>query len=150
MNPIQHAMAADHKRCDNLLVQAESLVAKNDREQAQQQLTAFIQAMHRHFQHEENVLFPAFELAGGGSSGPTLMMRHEHEDMRKLMNDMQKALQNNNNDRFLGLTESLMIFMQQHNIKEEQILYPMIDSQCADQAEQLMHEFNTSNNSDAA
>jgi hemerythrin-like domain-containing protein len=151
MSSIKHTMAADHKHCDDLFMQAEGLAAKNNWQPARQPFEKFTESMHRHFEHEEKVLFPAFELAGGGSSGPTMMMRHEHENMRQLMDDMHQALVNENRDRYLGLSETLLIFMQQHNLKEEQILYPMIDSHCAEQAEQLMNSFiDATNTSDAA
>jgi len=40
---------------------------------------------------------------------------------------MEETLKNKNKDEFLSLGESPMILIQQHNMKEEQILYPMSD-----------------------
>ena len=150
MNSIQQIMAADHKRCDKIFIDIENLVIKTNWQSATTQLAKFIRAMDRHFEHEEKTLFPAFEHKTGGMAGPTMMMRHEHEKMRELMSGMKNALADKNTQRYLGLSETLLIFMQQHNVKEEQILYPMIDNDCGDQAEQLMRHFNTHNNSDAA
>ena len=79
-----------------------------------------------------------------------MMMRQEHQDMREFMAAMNKAVKDKNSDRYLGLAETLLIFMQQHNMKEEQILYPMIDSNCAQQADALMKDFKPASNSDAA
>ncbi len=53
------------------------------------------------------------------------MMRHEHIQMRSLVKQMGEALADNNKDKFFGLSETLMILMQQHNMKEEQMLYTM-------------------------
>ena len=153
MSMIQQTMAIDHKRCDDLFAQAEALAAARSWEDAQNMFGQFLNAMNLHFDHEEHVLFPAFELASGSNSGPTVMMRHEHQNMRELMDDMQQALADENRDRYLGLSETLLIFMQQHNLKEEQILYPMIDHHCADQRDQLMISFNSAagnDDSDAA
>ena len=55
------------------------------------------------------------------------MMRMEHEQMRALVNEVNKAAADKDSDQFLALTETLMMTMQQHNMKEEQMLYPMID-----------------------
>jgi hemerythrin-like domain-containing protein len=52
-------------------------------------------------------------------------MRQEHVQMRSLMSQMCEAIDANNKDKFFGLSETLMILLQQHNMKEEQMLYPM-------------------------
>ncbi len=72
------------------------------------------------------------------TEGPTSMMRYEHEQMRSLFAQMSQALQAQRSDDYLGASETLLIMMQQHNAKEEQILYPMLDQMLAAQAESLM------------
>ena len=150
MRTIQHAMADDHKRCDDLFTQAESMVHSKQWAQAEIFFSKFVQGMQRHFEHEEDILFPAFEIASGNSAGPTMMMRQEHQNMRELLEDLQQALNDRNSDRYLGLAETLLIFMQQHNMKEEQILYPMIDTSCEEQTEQLMQNFQNKSSSEVA
>jgi hypothetical protein len=120
-------LGQDHTRCDALFVEAERLVGAGDFVQAQTAYEDFFQAMARHFAMEEEVLFPGFEAAIGSSTGPTAMMRHEHEQMRALFREMAEALSAHQGDHFLGTAETLLILMQQHNAKEEQILYPMTD-----------------------
>jgi len=137
MISIQQVMTADHRKCDQFYVSAEAAVAKKNWDAAQQQLSVFIENLLAHFNHEENILFPAFEDASGMRHGPTEMMRHEHDQMKSLLIELEISLKNKNQDRYIGLSETLMIFMQQHNMKEEQILYPMIDSDCSDRAEEL-------------
>ncbi len=44
------------------------------------------------------------------------------------------ALSNWDGPRFLDLSETLMVLIQQHNMKEEQILYPMADNAIPDSA----------------
>lgn len=143
MTSIQKLMGHDHKFCDDLFARAEDAVASNKWTQAETQVDLFIAAMNRHFQHEEQVLFPAFEGRTGESGGPTMMMRHEHAQMRELMSAMNDAINNNDMDKYLGLSETLLIFMQQHNMKEEQILYPLIDTHCSEQVDGLMQNFST-------
>ena len=81
--------------------------------------------MEAHFAVEEDALFPAFEAASGSSMGPTRIMRMEHQDMRDLLEDMDEALAAQHQQAFLGLNDTLLILMQQHNMKEENVLYPM-------------------------
>ena len=75
---------------------------------------------------EEQVLFAAYE-ALAGASGPSQVMRREHEQMRALFSDLTRALERRDDAEFLGLSETLLVLTQQHNMKEEQMLYPMCD-----------------------
>ena len=126
MNSFTEYLGDDHHRCDELFAAAEQAVAQQG-PQALDAHGAFITAMERHFGIEEELLFPAFEAASGSSMGPTAVMRHEHEQMRQLFADMDAALQASQADDYLGARETLLILMQQHNAKEEQMLYPMTE-----------------------
>jgi hemerythrin-like domain-containing protein len=68
------------------------------------------------------------------TSGPTQMMRFEHTQMRALSASMLEAAETKDRDSFLSSSETLLVLMQQHNIKEEQVLYPMSDGHLADEA----------------
>jgi len=120
-------LAQDHTRCDELFVRAEQLAVQGDFAGASAACREFLRGMEHHFAMEEQVLFPAFEQATGSAAGPTAVMRHEHEQMRGLFREMLIAVEARNDEDFLGATETLLILMQQHNAKEEQILYPMTD-----------------------
>ena len=43
------------------------------------------------------------------------------------MSIMANAVDKKDVDDYLGFSETLLIIMQQHNVKEEQVLYPMAD-----------------------
>lgn len=73
---------------------------------------------------EENQLFPAL-IAAGGPSGPVQMMLMEHGQMNSLLDNMAIAARQKDTRGYTGLSETLLIVMQQHNLKEEQILYPI-------------------------
>lgn len=150
MDSISNIMSHDHKRCDHLFAEAEQHAANKQWSQAKNTAQAFSEALLHHFEHEEQTLFPAFETATGMQGGPTHMMRHEHEQMRQLLAELIRAAETENQDRYLGLSETLLIFMQQHNMKEEQILYPMIEQQCGNNTESLMHDFLSGAASNAA
>lgn len=128
-------MAAHHKECDDLFASAEASIAGGDWDKGIVQWQDFAAELETHFAREESVLFPQFEAATGSMGGPTQMMRMEHEQMRSLVNEINKAADSKDGDQFLGLSETLMITMQQHNMKEEQMLYPMIDHSLPDSAD---------------
>lgn len=127
MPTISEFMSTDHQRCDALFAEAEAEPVT-----AMQAFAAFTEAMQHHLAMEEQVLFPAFEQATGNSMGPTRIMRMEHEQMRELFGQMIDALVARDVNTFAGLAETLLILMQQHNLKEEQILYPMSDRALGD------------------
>ena len=129
---IKQFMAQDHRDCDLLFAKAENAATKDDWAAASQAFNAFFQAMERHFGVEEQVLFPAFEEETGVLTGPTEMMRMEHDQMRTLFAEMKDAMKQQNSDDYLGAAETLLIMMQQHNMKEEQILYNMMDQRLPD------------------
>lgn len=127
MQTITEYLSAEHHHCDNLFADAEAAAAAGDLAAAQAGFTAFRQGMERHLSKEESIMFPAFEEASGSRMGPTSVMRMEHEQMRELFAEMQAALDANDTDTYAGLSETLLVLMQQHNFKEEQMLYQMAD-----------------------
>lgn len=137
MTALTEPMQQHHKHCDNLFADAEAAAADKDWARAGMLLGAFHNDLETHFRTEEEVLFPAFETATGMTGGPTQMMRFEHAQMRELVGRMEDALQRQAGEAFAGDAETLLILMQQHNMKEENILYPMCDRSLAAQADTL-------------
>ena len=124
MSTIKEYLTADHSRCDEFFASMEAK-ASGSLADAKGEFEEFANATERHFQMEERVMFAEFETKTGMTEGPTAMMRHEHAQMRSLVKQMGEALADGNKDKFFGLSETLMILMQQHNMKEEQMLYTM-------------------------
>jgi hemerythrin-like domain-containing protein len=116
-----------HKHCDELFAEAEAAGLHGDWAASAVSFARFRDELQAHFATEEQVLFPAFEAATGMSGGPTQMMRFEHAQMRELLEQMEAALDRRGRDAFAGVAETLLMLMQQHNMKEENILYPMCD-----------------------
>ncbi|MCL6415826.1 hemerythrin domain-containing protein [Aestuariirhabdus sp. Z084] len=127
MTRITDHMSCDHRHCDELFSDAENHANAGQWEQTNQAWKIFADALEAHFRIEEEILFPAFEAASGMSGGPTAVMRMEHQQMRALLEEINTALAAQDKAQFLGGSETLMVMMQQHNMKEEQILYPMAD-----------------------
>ncbi|MEY3220871.1 MAG: hypothetical protein RIT27_2228 [Pseudomonadota bacterium] len=138
MKTITLLLTEQHDVCDALFAQAEQAVAKQDWTQASAHFNAFQAATVQHFNREEQVLFPAFEKVSGHSEGPTAVMRFEHTQMRDLFLQMKNALDQQDSDEYLGLSESLLMLIRQHNAKEEQILYPMSDRILGVQRDELL------------
>ena len=124
MSTIKEYLSSDHERCDGLFANMEDAVAK-DINSAQEAFELFAGETERHFQMEERVMFLEFEQKTGMVQGPTAMMKHEHAQMRNLLSEMKLAIESKDKDKFFGNSETLMILMQQHNMKEEQMLYTM-------------------------
>jgi len=57
--------------------------------------------------------------------------------MNDLIEQLAVSVANKNSKNYGGIAETLLIVMQQHNLKEEQILYPIADRILADQQEAL-------------
>ncbi|GAB4346208.1 MAG: hemerythrin domain-containing protein [Gammaproteobacteria bacterium] len=132
MSNISQYMTEDHRSCDGHFAAAEEAVNDQQWEEANQRFARFEAAMERHLGMEENILFPEFERVTGNTMGPTQMMRMEHGQMRDLIQQMRVALASQDADTYLGVSETLLVMMQQHNVKEEQILYPMTDQALGD------------------
>ena len=142
MSNIKDFMTQDHKDCDEIFAQMEDAVASN-KDEALEKFEEFTDALTNHFKMEEMVLFPAFEQKTGMTQGPTQVMVMEHEQMRALISKMEDAVEEKDNDKFFGLSETLMILMQQHNMKEEQMLYTMVQEHLGDDAEHIISRMRT-------
>jgi iron-sulfur cluster repair protein YtfE (RIC family) len=127
MSTILEFLGTDHSACDDLFASAEAAAAQKNWDSARSLFEQFHAAMAHHLAMEEDVLFPAFESRTGMSSGPTQVMRMEHDQMRDLIQEMANAVAAGNQNSYLGLSETLNMLMQQHNLKEENMLYPMSD-----------------------
>jgi hemerythrin-like domain-containing protein len=140
MDGIRELMAADHRQCDDGFVAVERRVAGAQWLEADAEFAQFRRAMLRHFDAEEAILFPAFEARTGMTMGPTQVMRGEHAQMRELLDAAGAALDARDADDYSGNAETLLIMMQQHNMKEENVLYPMSDQHLASQLDELLEQ----------
>lgn len=135
MTTITTFMTDDHRRCDDLLATAEQHAQQDDWDAAVAATLAFADAIEHHFQMEERILFPEFERQTGMAQGPTFVMREEHRQMRDLLAQLRAAVDARSRDDYLDTTETLLIMIQQHNMKEEGMLYPFTDDRLNNVAE---------------
>lgn len=135
---LTEALSDEHRDCDEHFQKAEELAAAGQLQPAREAWQVFEAALTAHLSFEEDSLFPEFEAQTGMAGGPTDVMRMEHEQMRALVGRMGQSLARGDLDAFLDQTENLNILIQQHNMKEEQMLYPMCDQVFGAQAGELL------------
>lgn len=140
MSQIAAFMSERHRLCDQIFADTENLISAKDWMNGEKKFSSFCQELNGHLAMEEDILFPALDDKMGGPCGPTEVMRSEHEQMRELLQELTEAIQTQNKDTFLGCSETLMMLIQQHNMKEERMLYPMTDKLLADEAEDLVNQ----------
>lgn len=120
-------LALHHKVCDEDFAAVEDAARRGDWTACDALFVRFRRETEAHFCAEEDVLFPHFERRTGMNAGPTRMMRMEHMQMRALLDQLEAAYRTRDRDAFCGAADTLLVLMQQHNLKEENILYPMCD-----------------------
>ncbi|MGB5791972.1 hemerythrin domain-containing protein [Poseidonibacter sp.] len=138
METISTFLTKDHRACDEEFANLENEVAKENWNEAENKLTKFSNDLLHHFDMEEKVMFLAFEEKTGMTQGPTAMMRMEHEQMRQLLTHLAQDIEKKDKNHFFGVSESLMMLMQQHNMKEEQMLYAMADAHLGSEVETVI------------
>ena len=143
MTSIRTFMTDDHRRCDDFFAEAEQGIAQKNQEAAKAAFQHFQSAMLAHFAIEEKTLFPTFEAKTGMTMGPTQVMRMEHQQMRDLLSQAQAAIDAGDADEYMGQAETLLIMMQQHNMKEENMLYPMCDQHLSAELPAILERLET-------
>ena len=142
MKTLLEFMQIHHGQCDQLYADGENSLLDEQMEEVVGQITTFLSEMERHFLMEETVLFPTFEDISGMHQDPSQVMSMEHQQIRNLLARMSDAVTRMDRDEILEVGETLLILMQQHNMKEEGILYPMVDQHLGPYREELIDSMN--------
>ena len=122
----------DHRDCDSRWADLEGLLDSDNSDAIKQAWREFDDSMRRHMSMEEDILFPAFDARSGmGGGGPTAMMRMEHQQMRGLLDQIGVSIDSDETEEALDLGDTLLMLIQQHNVKEEGMLYPMAQNMLA-------------------
>ncbi len=141
MSAIKEYMTQDHRACDEAFANMENAVHEENWTESKKLFESFASDLIYHFDMEEKVMFPAFEARSASAHcNPTPVMLMEHEQMKKLVQDMRADIDAKNKEHFFGLSETLMMTMQQHNMKEEQMMYPMVDEAMESENVMLLDE----------
>ncbi|WP_448210959.1 hemerythrin domain-containing protein [Colwellia sp. MEBiC06753] len=139
MSLINQFFSTDHKRLDYLFAAFKSWLLL-DKAQSSKFFTVFKNDLIKHIDQEENILFPLIEKLAPMSKGPTNVMCSEHMVIKRLLNDIEHRL-NDTTPQDLPEILELETLLSSHNMKEENILYPMIDQNINQQqlAEIFLH-----------
>ena len=131
LGSVMEYLEADHRRLDAILSRTQGRVAAGDMSGAAREFAPFHDGLLRHIRIEEDLVFPDFEEATGmaGGRGPTAVMRLEHAEIQRLLALMKTHLESpaSTSTDFESLRTALVGVLSAHNMKEEQILYPMTD-----------------------
>lgn len=126
----------DHKRLDLLLAQFKSSLEHN-KTRAIGLFEAFESGLRKHILWEESVLFPFFDRKSQFSHGPTQVMTNEHIEILQLVSQIKQSLAGDNQTS-LTLYNTLVDLLTQHNHKEENILYPLVDKNASEHERSVM------------
>ena len=130
-------MRADRRYCDGLFDLIEPLGRSGRWGEVQQALLAFRCALEQHLKREERVLLPAIEEAHGSSEALQAMCR-ENDNVRTLLTAADAASSRHDAQALSGALSRLRMVMEQHNLREESVLYPLADALLADRAGDLL------------
>jgi hemerythrin-like domain-containing protein len=114
-----------HRDIDARWAEVEAAADGADRDALRAAWRSFEASLREHLDMEEQVLFPAFEDATGITAGPTRVMRGEHAQIRGLLDQMAAALEAGDVQELVDQGDTLLMLIQQHNTKEEGMLYPL-------------------------
>jgi len=67
------------------------------------------------------------------TAGATAVMRSEHAQMRELLRELRDARAGCEAMLLADVVDRLLLLIQQHNPKQENVLYPTVDQTLADQ-----------------
>jgi hemerythrin-like domain-containing protein len=123
----------EHRVIEQVLCCLENLVNRYeaggtfDSTSARQALDFFRQFADRcHHGKEERHLFPLLEARGfARQGGPTGVMLHEHEEGRRLLAAMAKAVEHDGPSEFVPHARAYVRLLREHIRKEDQCLFPM-------------------------
>jgi len=133
MATILEFMSEDHDRLDAVFEQFKRLKA-DDRERMKALFADFKTGLLRHIGWEEDILFPIFEKATGmRDSGPTAVMRMEHRQIEKVLEEIASRVLSGELAGIETLQNDLLEVLGSHNNKEEGILYPATDNLISDE-----------------
>lgn len=126
MSLINQYFSTDHRRLDCLLEAFISHLNLNE-DTGYRFFKLFYDDLVKHIEWEERILFPIIENAIPMSKGPTSVMCREHEQIKAMLAIIDEKLKQGSNDIEQEITQ-LSDILSAHNMKEENVLYPMIDS----------------------
>ncbi|MCL4821526.1 MAG: hemerythrin domain-containing protein [Vicinamibacteria bacterium] len=129
LNPVTvtEYMSGDHQEIDALRDAAVRALEGGDHEAATARFAAYTRRLERHIRLEEELLFPLFEVRTGVSGGPTGVLREEHDELQRVVAEAAAAAEAGHG--FAEALDALARTVDEHCVREERVLFPMLDRQ---------------------
>lgn len=134
-SPIREALEREHQVVDRGI--EEFRAAPGD--DTLPLLRTALVALRRHIWLEEELLFPPLREAG--LFGPVMVMLLEHGEIWRAMDEMEGALADGDTERQQTSCTTLLQLLDQHNRKEEPIVYPQADVALSEDARAQLEDF---------
>lgn len=139
MESISSAMQRDHVLIDGIAERAVAAAAAGAWPALEREGGEFLRRLRLHIEAEEQLLFPAFEQRTGmTAAGPSVQMRAEHGQMQPILAQMQQAVAGRDGAGYVRASRALLDILAPHNLKEEQMMYPMLDQAMGTDAQALV------------
>ncbi|HET7682296.1 MAG TPA: hemerythrin domain-containing protein [Marmoricola sp.] len=106
---------------------------------AVEHLRTALAALRRHIYLEEEFLFPPLRAAG--LLGPIMVMLLEHGELWRTMDGLEQSLVDGDPDVQRATCTALLAALENHNGKEEQILYSQADTVLSEDASAELRDF---------
>lgn len=127
-------LQTDHRRLDGIFERFLQEVKAGKWDEAVTDFKEFSLGLKRHIKIEEEILFPVFEeKTGMVDAGPTFVMRMEHQEIQKNLDNTLASAEAKDASGVEEATGALSLVLGDHNMKEENILYPESDSFLSDE-----------------
>lgn len=139
---LAEALTAEHHEIDAGIEEfLQGLGDDQDIDELVPPLRRAMDALRRHIYLEEEFAFPP--IREGGLTMPIMVMEREHGLLWNAMDDLEERLAAGDSD-VSDRCHEMLALLEQHNSKEEPIIYPHLDRQLEESAARELGELITS------
>lgn len=133
------AFTREHHQIDEGIERFLADTAERDPARRARPLLSAMEALRRHIYLEEEVVFP--RLPPGPLMMPLMVMRREHGELWTRMDALAEILEDDSSaSGIVDACTELLSLLEDHNRKEEPIIYPHLDTDLSPQEQSLVRE----------
>lgn len=133
---INDYLSSDHRRLDLLLDNLRKAIEQQrPKEYIQSVFSLFQRGMLRHMHWEESVLFPIYDEQVTKTHASTDILKAEHKELATMLEELEDSIEEGMS---LEYVKGLEHFVYSHHLREEEILYPVIDAMTQDDLQERM------------
>jgi iron-sulfur cluster repair protein YtfE (RIC family) len=125
-NSVARFLESDHSRLQTILLDVERLVFEDEFTAASKRCAEFICGLRHHLRMEDDVLLPLMARLG---RNPQVVaeLQQEHREICRVVAELERAIQLADRGHFVAVERTLERILSAHNVREEQVLHPMVD-----------------------